>query len=171
MGCGTGIVTDLLAKTFPSASVFGLDLSPVPKDLHNHPRNVKFVQGNILDGLETLVRLTGEINDDAVNATDRSGETDDSPTNGGHLSSTSIRRNSGKGLVNAQFDLIFSRLLVLGMSSWPSYLATASDALLPGGYLELHEFDFAWYTYDGNCVSDDWSWSKRQALEMSKRGT
>lgn len=48
VGCGTGVVTELLASKFPKAQVFGLDLSKVP-ELRDRPSNVKFLQGNILD--------------------------------------------------------------------------------------------------------------------------
>jgi SAM-dependent methyltransferase len=47
IGCGTGIVTVELAKKYPSAQVFGVDLSPVPTSLHAVPKNVTFVQGDI----------------------------------------------------------------------------------------------------------------------------
>jgi trans-aconitate methyltransferase len=59
VGCGTGIISDLLGNTFPSAKVFGIDLSPVPEHIRQHPTNVKFVQGNVLDGADSLNRLTG----------------------------------------------------------------------------------------------------------------
>ena len=47
IGCGTGIVTDHIASAYPSAEVFGLDLSPVP-DKKGRPKNVRFLQGNVL---------------------------------------------------------------------------------------------------------------------------
>lgn len=59
VGCGTGIISDLLGNTFSSAKVFGIDLSPVPAHLRQHPSNVKFVQGNVLDGADSLNVLTG----------------------------------------------------------------------------------------------------------------
>lgn len=46
IGCGTGIVTDLIAEKYPEAQVFGLDLSKVP-NLRCHEKNVRFLQGNV----------------------------------------------------------------------------------------------------------------------------
>lgn len=46
IGCGTGIVTDLLSQIFPSAECIGLDLSPVPQ-IRPHNNNVRFFQGNV----------------------------------------------------------------------------------------------------------------------------
>lgn len=48
IGCGTGVLTAWLARTYPNAEVIGLDISPVPK-LHQQPANVTFVQGNIME--------------------------------------------------------------------------------------------------------------------------
>ncbi|KAF2767849.1 S-adenosyl-L-methionine-dependent methyltransferase [Teratosphaeria nubilosa] len=47
IGCGTGIVTNYLARQYPSAQAIGLDLSPVP-NRHDREGNVRFLQGNIL---------------------------------------------------------------------------------------------------------------------------
>lgn len=47
IGCGTGCVTDTLAGRFPSAAVYGLDLSPVP-DLRGQRPNIEYLQGNAL---------------------------------------------------------------------------------------------------------------------------
>lgn len=47
IGCGTGVVTKLLAEQFPKAQAFGVDLSQVP-EVRRFPSNVQFLQGNIL---------------------------------------------------------------------------------------------------------------------------
>ncbi|KAI5364570.1 Putative S-adenosyl-L-methionine-dependent methyltransferase [Septoria linicola] len=47
IGCGTGVVTKLLAEQFPKAQAFGVDLSEVP-EVRQFPSNVHFLQGNIL---------------------------------------------------------------------------------------------------------------------------
>lgn len=50
VGCGTGVATLQLAKVIPSATVNGLDISPVPDQARQMtPSNVRWVQGNILD--------------------------------------------------------------------------------------------------------------------------
>ena len=46
VGCGTGIITDLIAERYPNAQVFGVDLSKVPK-LRPHEQNVRFLRGNV----------------------------------------------------------------------------------------------------------------------------
>jgi SAM-dependent methyltransferase len=45
IGCGTGIVTHLMAEAFLQASCIGLDLSETP-GLRYRPANVRFFQGN-----------------------------------------------------------------------------------------------------------------------------
>ena len=46
VGCGTGIVTRYLAQRYPSAKVFGVDISPVPT-VSDSPDNVEFLTGDI----------------------------------------------------------------------------------------------------------------------------
>ncbi|MCJ1400901.1 hypothetical protein MMC11_004112 [Xylographa trunciseda] len=45
VGCGTGVVTCVLGALFPHATVYGVDLSPVPT--RPAPPNVTFIQGDI----------------------------------------------------------------------------------------------------------------------------
>ncbi|USW59137.1 Putative S-adenosyl-L-methionine-dependent methyltransferase [Septoria linicola] len=45
IGCGTGIITDLISSTYPSSECIGLDLSPVPTLRPRRP-NTRFFQGN-----------------------------------------------------------------------------------------------------------------------------
>lgn len=50
IGCGTGIATIQIANLFPSAMVYGLDISAVPEEIRKlAPQNVAWVEGNILD--------------------------------------------------------------------------------------------------------------------------
>ena len=50
VGCGTGIATIQIAGIFPSAKVYGLDISPVPEIVQKQaPANTAWVVGNILD--------------------------------------------------------------------------------------------------------------------------
>lgn len=50
IGCGTGVATLQLASLFPSAIVYGIDLSPIPEASKQiAPENVHFAQGDILD--------------------------------------------------------------------------------------------------------------------------
>lgn len=44
IGCGTGAVTYNLTTSYPSAQVYGLEISPVP-DLRPEQPNITFVQG------------------------------------------------------------------------------------------------------------------------------
>lgn len=48
VGCGTGIVSCYLGRTFPEAEVYGIDLSPVPV-IHTKPANVFFSHGIMPD--------------------------------------------------------------------------------------------------------------------------
>lgn len=45
IGCGTGILTDMLSEMFPTTECIGLDLSPVPQ-IRSHQSNVRFFKGN-----------------------------------------------------------------------------------------------------------------------------
>ncbi|KAI9654356.1 MAG: hypothetical protein M1821_006672 [Bathelium mastoideum] len=48
IGCGTGAVTYEIARQFPKAKVYGIDLSTI-QILDNKPPNVEFIKGNIFD--------------------------------------------------------------------------------------------------------------------------
>lgn len=47
VGCGTGIVTRHLGNAYPSARVYGIDLSPVPIPAGPHPPNVEYILGDV----------------------------------------------------------------------------------------------------------------------------
>lgn len=50
MGCGTGVATIQIATALPSATIYGLDLTPVPESSKNlAPENIIWAQGNALD--------------------------------------------------------------------------------------------------------------------------
>lgn len=50
VGCGTGVATVQIAGMFPSATVYGLDISPVPAAVWKiAPANTTFAIGNVLD--------------------------------------------------------------------------------------------------------------------------
>ena len=111
VGCGTGAVTDILATKFPAAEAFGLDLSTVPS--RQRPANAHFLQGNFLTK---------------------------HPTAWIPISSTA----GGASRIGQDadiFDLIFCRLLILGMKDWPGYFATAYTLLRPGGWVEVQDLD------------------------------
>ena len=99
IGCGTGAVTHEMASMFPSAQIFGADLSPVPEVRQKLP-NINYIQGNIMD-----------INDARFE--------------------------------ESSFDLIFSRLLVLGMSNWKVYVERCVSLTRPGGWVEMHDLSNA----------------------------
>jgi SAM-dependent methyltransferase len=68
------------------------------------------------------------------------------------------------------FDYVFSRLLILGMSDWQSFLKIEYSLLRPGGWAEVHDLAWDWYDADGTVVSNEWSWLRciRQELEKGK---
>lgn len=52
VGCGTGIVTRHLGSIYPSASAYGIDISPVPPTtasdaISSTPSNVEYIIGDI----------------------------------------------------------------------------------------------------------------------------
>lgn len=48
-------------------------------------------------------------------------------------------------LAPASFDLVFSRLLIFGMTEWQRYVDAVAALLAPGGYAELHDACFVWH--------------------------
>ena len=66
-------------------------------------------------------------------------------------------------------DFIFSRLLVSGMTDWPSYIQQCYDLLKPGGYLEIQELEHFWYI-DGQRVSTEWEWDRAYAAISGQKG-
>ena len=128
IGCGTGIVTNLMAEQYPTAECFGLDLSPVP-DIHTHSANVHFMQGNVIaqkpsQWIESSAR-TGALTQD-------------------------------QGL----FDYCFSRMQILGMYDWPTFIKTEFSLLKPGGWAEIHDIDWEYLNGEGKNISDQWEWSR-----------
>ncbi|KAB8300499.1 hypothetical protein EYC80_000664 [Monilinia laxa] len=50
VGCGTGVATIQIATALPSATIYGLDLTPVPESSKKlAPENIIWAQGNALD--------------------------------------------------------------------------------------------------------------------------
>ena len=56
------------------------------------------------------------------------------------------------------FDYVYSRLLILGMSDWPSFVQKEFSLLRPGGWAEIHDLSWDWCDATGNVVSDKWEW-------------
>ena len=125
VGCGTGIVTRHLASIYSSATVYGVDLSPVPPTnasdaIPSTPPNVEYIIGDIRKLAQEDERLKA-----------------------------------------GNFDCIFQRLLVCGMTHWPSYISQMAALLRPGGgWLEIH--DYAEISYNAHeshrVISADWKW-------------
>ena len=62
VGCGTGVVTRHLGSIYPSASVYGIEISPVPPTnasdaIPETPPNVKYIVGDIRKLAEEDERL------------------------------------------------------------------------------------------------------------------
>lgn len=128
IGCGTGIITDLISSTYPRASCIGLDLSPVP-NIRPRRSNTHFFQGNF---------------------------TSSQP-------SSWIPNTRAPPLPNDPelFDYIFSRLLILGMTDWPSFIKKEFSLLKPGGWAEVHDLEWHWYDAEDNVISHEWNWLQR----------
>ncbi|KAL8974822.1 MAG: hypothetical protein Q9197_000936 [Variospora fuerteventurae] len=52
------------------------------------------------------------------------------------------------------FDLIHSRLILMGMRDWRTYFRRCYDHLKPGGWVEVHETVFPQYSADPSVPSD-----------------
>ena len=137
VGCGTGIVTRHLASIYPSATVYGVDLSPVPPTtssdaIPSTPPNVEYIIGDIRK-----------------------------------LAKEDERLKAGN------FDYIYQRLLVCGMTHWPSYISQMTALLRPGtGWLEIH--DYAEITYNAHdsdrIISADWKWLQAMRCGAAQLG-
>ncbi|KAJ8606246.1 hypothetical protein MRB53_041118 [Persea americana] len=64
------------------------------------------------------------------------------------------------------FDLVYQRMLLMGVTSWPRHLESVKSLLKPGGFFESQEMDF-WKMYDreNNLISQDWHF-----LDVATRG-
>ena len=141
VGCGTGYATDYLGTRFAHAQVFGLDLSPVPQ-LRERPANVRFLQGNVLSQKPSeWSSIDGE---------------DDANAAAAAAAARAIRTNDRE-----IFDLIYSRLLICGLTDWPKFIQTEFSLLKPGGYSEVHEVDWIWYDKSNAVLSDSWPWFRK----------
>lgn len=118
IGCGTGSVSLYLGETYPTAYVYGVDLSKVPdisqQQVATKQRNVKFVQGNYMGATIGSPGPTDEAKD-------------------------LWQPNS--------YDLIFGRALVLGIENWDHYFEKAFALLKPGGWVEDQDVDQTMLTY------------------------
>ena len=56
IGCGTGIVTRELGRLYPSATVIGINVTPVPESIET-PKNVVYIQGGFYELLQSDERL------------------------------------------------------------------------------------------------------------------
>lgn len=124
VGCGTGTVTRHLATVYPSATIYGIDISPIPP-IYNSDAipstspNIEYIIGDIRKLTEKDERLKA-----------------------------------------GNFDLIFQRLLVCGMTQWQSYVSQMATLLRPGGWLEIHDYAECWYSAKDSdqVISGDWKW-------------
>ena len=67
-------------------------------------------------------------------------------------------------------DFIFSRLLILGMTDWQSYVNDVVPLLKPGGWVEMQEYDYDWIEYpDGNVCSKSWGWLAAMRKQAKKK--
>ncbi|KAF2166037.1 hypothetical protein M409DRAFT_23764 [Zasmidium cellare ATCC 36951] len=76
-----------------------------------------------------------------------------------------LMKNGHELLEPGTFDLVYQKMLVMGVTSRPQHLQLVKSFLKPGGYFESQEMDF-WKIYDKNnkLVSQDWKF-----LEVSLR--
>ncbi|KAM7189893.1 S-adenosyl-L-methionine-dependent methyltransferase [Rhypophila sp. PSN 637] len=142
VGCGTGIATLQIADlTRPSATVYGLDLSPIPERvLKIAPSNVVWATGNVLDV--------------DPNTTEK-------PAAG----------QVGDIFAPNSLDYIFGRMLFLGINDWTRYFATAARSLSSGGIIEHQDLDWAFYRVGtSERLDTNWEWHRRVVAAAHKAG-
>lgn len=147
VGCGTGVATVQLAAMFPSAKVYGLDISNVPDSAQQMaPRNVTWAVGNVLDI------------DPGKPGNDRDNE----------QSGSAISREI---FTPAGLDYIFGRMLFLGISDWTRYFSTTARSLKSGGIIEHQDLDWKFYRVNtSECLSDKWEWHRHVVSAARKAG-
>ena len=147
VGCGTGVATVQLATMFPSAKVYGLDISNVPESAQQMaPKNVTWAIGNVLDI------------DPGEPGNDRDTE----------QSGSAISRDI---FAPAGLDYIFGRMLFLGISDWTRYFSTTTRSLKSGGIIEHQDLDWKFYRVNtSECLSDEWEWHRHVVSAARKAG-
>lgn len=65
------------------------------------------------------------------------------------------------------FDYVYHRLLVLGITDWPGYIATVLSLLAPGGWSEMQDLDLTLLGDNGTNKADAW-WFFRLVNEDCK---
>ena len=145
VGCGTGIATVQLAQRFPSAEVYGLDISPIPDAVRAiAPSNVTWVKGDILDVQHDSNFQISSSNNEAPSL------------------DSIFQPNS--------LSYIFGRMLFLGITNWSHYFSLASQSLQPGGIIEHQDVDWDFNLPSEDRVSDAWPWHRALSSAFTKRG-
>lgn len=69
------------------------------------------------------------------------------------------------------FDLVYGRMLLLAVSSWPQHLENMKAMLKPGGYIECQEIDFhEIYDKTDRLLSANWKWPEVWARWPKEQG-
>lgn len=66
-------------------------------------------------------------------------------------------------------DFVFGRLLISGMTTWPSVIRSCHDLLKPNGWLEIQELEFPYYD-DTGIISNDWEWVQAYQAGAKAKG-
>ncbi|KAK4634338.1 hypothetical protein CLAFUW4_02327 [Fulvia fulva] len=68
------------------------------------------------------------------------------------------------------FDYIFSRLLILVISNWPSFIAKELSLLKPGGWAEIQDLAWDWLDPSGSITSSSWQWLELMNSRLHAKG-
>ncbi|KAF4301777.1 hypothetical protein GTA08_BOTSDO09740 [Botryosphaeria dothidea] len=168
IGCGTGAATITLAQLYPSAAVYGLDISHVPDaGRAAAPSNVTFIEGDFLDTFPSLrSRETKEPEKGGEDAA-----ADEQTTNPPTTTTSPLH----PALRPSTLTHLYGRMLILGIPSWRAYFATARALLAPGaGVLEHHDVDLDWYAPSLAAppppLSASWPWTSALHAALAKTG-
>ena len=69
-------------------------------------------------------------------------------------------------------DYAFNRLLVCGMTDWQGYVDDVAALLKPGGWAEMQDYDWDWYSGDeeGKLCSASWKWLAAIREQARRKG-
>ena len=121
VGCGTGVVTCYLGRRFPSTHIYGVDIS----------------QGDILHDPEDCIGCSLSQQTDRPTVP----PIHHKPSNVTYVQGDiyALVKEQSSGLQPGSLDLYFHRMLVAGLTDWPTYVRNAASLLRPGGYIELQD--------------------------------
>lgn len=89
----------------------------------------------------------------------------------GNIMELDVENPGHETIAGGGFDLIYSRLLICGMTNWTDYIPKTFNLLNRGtGWLEVQDIAAGWYDDSDNLISADWEWVNVICEAATERG-